>query len=211
MKIRRFWKYFVFVYLITFFIINWNDVSWVFSYRVISGIFSEFSERSVKTDEKAMAALNEPVISANNAEELSYSEKENIIEIPKIEISAPLVFTKEDLHGALDTGVVHFPSSVLPGETGQTIILGHSAPPGWPKIKYDWIFSRLNELQEGDSIFIYFNHQEYNYSVIKKIFLDRGEEINNTLTSFDSVLVLISCWPPGKDYKRIAVEATLNK
>jgi len=30
------------------------------------------------------------------------------------------------------------------------------------------------------------------------------------LTNSDNMLVLISCWPPGKDIRRIAVEAKLK-
>ena len=109
---------------------------------------------------------------------------------------------------ALNIGVVLFPDSVLPGESGQTIILGHSAPVGWPKIKYDWIFSRLNELTEGDEIIVYFNNRKYAYVVSRKVFLERGEEISEDgLTNDENMVVLISCWPPGKDLRRIAVEA----
>ena len=108
---------------------------------------------------------------------------------------------------ALNRGAVYFPNSVLPGDMGQTIILGHSAPPGWPKIKHDWIFTRLSELVEGDEIFVYFNHRKYTYHVSGKIFLDRGEELPESLTNSENMLILISCWPPGKDLRRIAVEA----
>ena len=134
------------------------------------------------------------------------------MEIPKLGILAPLVFVEEgqdekDVSAALNRGVVHFPESVLPGERGQTIILGHSAPPNWPKIKYDWVFTRISELTEGDEIFVYFNQRKYSFLVSGKFFLDRGEEAPKLLTNSDNVLVLISCWPPGKDLRRIAVVA----
>jgi LPXTG-site transpeptidase (sortase) family protein len=112
----------------------------------------------------------------------------------------------------LDTGVVLYPDSVVPGDNGQTIILGHSAPVGWPKIKYDWVFSRLNELAEGDEIIVYFNNRKYTYIVSRKVFLERGEEISQEgLTNDENMLVLVSCWPPGKDLRRIAVEAKVVK
>lgn len=198
MGLKRFLKYFVFLFLIVFLVINWNNISWVFNYKAISRVISDFFQKE------------------NSATTLEYSTREGSLEIPKIEISAPLVFVKnsngEDVYKSLDRGVVHFPSSVLPGEAGQTIILGHSAPPGWPKIKYDWVFSRINELAEGDEIFVYFDNKEFKYSVTKKIFLERGEEIpKDSLTNSKNVLILISCWPPGKDIRRIAVEAKLIK
>lgn len=206
-NLKIFWKPFLIVFLIFFLIINWQRVSWIFNYRVISGIFSDFFKKENLT------------INSNNSEDIKknsplfeYSEKENSLEIPKIEISAPLVLvnSEKEVYKALDRGVVLFPSSVLPGESDQTIILGHSAPVGWPKIKYDWVFSRLNELEIGDEIFVYFNHQKYPYLVVKKIFLERGEEIPEDLTSSENMLILISCWPPGKDLRRIAVAATIK-
>jgi len=108
--------------------------------------------------------------------------------------------------------VVHFPDSVLPGEIGQTIILGHSAPPSWPNIKYYWVFVRISELAEGDEIFVFFNNREYRYTVARKFFLERGEEISqDPLTDNTNVLLLISCWPPETGTRRIAVEAELKK
>jgi len=199
--VKKLWKPFIFFFLISFFIINWVDVSWIFNYRVVSGLVSEIGQK--ETEEKKVEDI--PVIS-------EYYDKENSIEIAKIEISAPLVITdsldENVLHGLLDEGVLLFPTSVLPGEKGQTVILGHSAPERWPKIKYDWVFSRLDELVEGDEIIIYFNHEKLDYIVRGKYFLERGEEIpENNNEPADNILILISCWPPGKDIRRIAVKA----
>jgi len=190
---RLFWKPFVFFFVVSFLLINWSNISWIFNYKAISQIISE------KFLPKEKIAYE-------------YSEKQNILEIPKLEILAPIVFLQEKdsqlVYASLDFGVVHFPDSKLPGQIGQTIILGHSAPAGWPKIKYDWVFSRINELEQGDKIFIHYNNKKLTYTVNKKIFLERGEEIpENGLTKNKNMLILISCWPPGKDLKRIAVEA----
>jgi len=201
-EIRQLWKPFLIIFFISFLILNWNNISWIFNYRVISQTIANFFQK----DNSLKSGVSETI-------EFEYSEKENSLEIPKVEVSAPLIFVEDidEVHKTLDKGVVHFPDSVLPGEKGQTIILGHSAPPNWPDINYDNVFSRLNELEGEDEIFVYFNHQKYNYSVIKKIFLERGEEIpENTLTNSDNMLILISCWPPGKDIRRIAVEAKLK-
>jgi len=212
MESKKFGKYFVLIFLVSFLMINWSEISWIFNYRVVSGIVSDFFQKD------GQEATAEPIeiLEEKNTETFEYSEKENSVEIPILGISAPLIIVAEDsdseeIHQALDRGVVHFPSSVLPGETGQTEILGHSAPPGWPKIKYDWVFSGLNDLKEGDEVFVYFNHKKYPYSVIGKAFLERGEEISSDLTNNNNVVVLISCWPPGKDLRRIAVEAELKK
>jgi len=144
-------------------------------------------------------------------EEIPYTEKGDSVEIPKIEVKAPLVLVEssenEDFLKALDRGVVLHPQSVLPGEKGKILILGHSAPSGYPQINYDWVFSRLNELEPGDQIYINFQKRRYSYNVSQKIFLEKGEEIPKSLTNSLSMLYLISCWPPGRDIERIAIKA----
>ena len=199
--IKRLYKAFLFIFLISFLIINWNDISWIFNYRVISQTISNFFQKDSPIESKMPETI-----------EFEYSEQENSLEIPKIEVSVPLIFVEDidKVYKTLDRGVVHYPGSVLPGENGQTIILGHSAPPNWPDINYDNVFSRLNELEKGDEIFVYFEHQRFNYSVTNKFFLERGEEVPEYLTNSDNMLILISCWPPGKDIRRIALEASLK-
>ena len=214
MEIKKLWKVFIILFLVIFLIFNWNEVSWIFNYRAVSGLLSDF----FKGSDKEIQKIDQYDYYEGEEDKSSSSSfatarlKEDSLEIPKIEVSAPLIFVenRDKVYKTLDNGVVHYPDSVLPGEKGQTIILGHSAPPNWPDIKYDNVFSRLNELEEGDEIFIYFEHQKYNYSVTNKFFLERGEEIPEYLTNSDNMLVLISCWPPGKDIRRIAVEAKLK-
>lgn len=207
-ELKRLVKPFIFVFLISFLIINWSEIYWLFHYRAVLGAASNFFR-------KAQAEISSSFFSENQIATFPYSEKENTLEISQLGIVAPIIHmensNEKDLHEALDRGVVLFPNSALPGEIGETIILGHSAPPNWPKIKYDWVFSRLNELNGGEEITIHFNHRKYTYSVAKKAFLNRGEAIpQSDLTNYKNTLVLISCWPPGKDLKRIAVEAELR-
>jgi LPXTG-site transpeptidase (sortase) family protein len=203
-EVKKLFKPLILLFLINFLIMNWNDVSWMFNYRVITGVTSKFLE--ILDNKKDVYA---------KTDEKDNPERENSLEIPKIEVSAPLIvaedLSQKYLDNELDRGVVIFPNSVLPGEIGQTIILGHSAPPNWPKINYDGVFSRIAELEEKDEIVLYFNNQKYIYYVDEKIFLEKGEEIPDNLNGTDSALLLISCWPPGKNIRRIVIEAKLIK
>ena len=210
METKKLWKYFIFLLLLTLIIFNWSEISWVFNYRVVSGFFSGFfksSEQQIQTNHYSN--------DFDDSEDYEYYEKEDSIEIPKIEVEAPLVFVDsleiKEIEKGLDLGVVHFSDSVLPGKIGQTIILGHSAPPHWPKIKYYWVFVRINELVEGDEVYVFFNNRKYEYIVTGKFFLERGEEISqDRLTDNRNMLLLISCWPPETGTRRIAVEAATN-
>jgi len=216
---KRILKFAVIVYLVSFFIINWNDVSWIFNYKEISGLASDFFNPYPSIDASTMNAYfypnhsSQPQIAVKDVE-TTYTDKQNTLEIPKISISVPIIFSssanKASIEKDLDLGVVYYPGSVYPGQIGQIIILGHSAPLGWPKIKHDWVFSDLNKLEPGDTILIDLNNKQYTYIVKQKTIIQRGAEIPVDSESLNNnVLTLVSCWPPGKDYQRIAVRAEL--
>ncbi len=205
-------KAFVFLFLVSFLIINWNSVSWIFNYREISGLMYDFFTPYQNVE--ASPNINTNNQTKDNKVKFAYSEKENGIEIPDIGISAPISFPVNTESGilakALDKGPIYYPGSVLPEEKGQIIILGHSAPENWPKIKYDWVFSDLEKLVSGSKILLYLNNKKYVYNVEKKSIIQKGQEISpSALTNNDNILILVSCWPPGKNLQRIAVQAKL--
>jgi len=148
------------------------------------------------------------------AESAITSTKEDLVVVSKIEVAAPIVVSNTTdnakLHSLLDLGAVFYPGSVTFGQTGQTILLGHSAPANWPKIKHDTIFSRLIELGPGDEVIVTYAGKTYYYSVNKTKIIEKGGDVPQTKAD-DNSLVLVSCWPPGRDLKRIAVEASLVK
>lgn len=206
MKDNKFLKYFLILFIISLILFNWARFGLFFNYRIITSYFTNFFEKVLPKNRTIEKELEDNGIFLE--EEI---RKEGFLRIPSINISAPIIFFNEPqeealLHESLDQGVVHFPQSVLPGRVGQTIILGHSAPQGWPKIKYDWVFSEIGELEKGEKIIISFNDKEYLYQIKDKVILEKGEEIpvEYNLPS-KNILILLSCWPPGKDYKRIAV------
>lgn len=208
-KERKLWKFFIILFLISFLIINWSDISWVFNYKAVSGKIASFFKK-------------EEVIKKSGGEEepnvVDYSDKGNLIEVPAIGIQAPIIFLEnscakdnceKEFEQALKKGVLHYPNTALPGEKGEIVILGHSAPENWPKIDYDWIFSDLDKLNPGDKIYVYFEGRRYVFETKEKLFLAAGQDLPQSLTESDSMLILMSCWPPGKDRERIAVKAIL--
>ena len=223
-KFKKILKVFVLIYLVSFLAINWGGVSWIFNYKEVSGLVSDFFNPYPSIDASTMNAYfypnhSLPVQAGQNTVatkeiKTTYTEKQNTLEIPKISIEAPIVFSsnpdKNALTKDLNSGVVYYPGSVYPGQAGQIIILGHSAPLGWPKVRYDWIFSDLEKLTQGDKILIDLNNKQYTYIVKQKTIIQRGEEVpQDSSAANKNVLTLISCWPPGKDYQRIAVQAEL--
>ena len=222
-KAKKIFKTAVMIYLASFLIINWNDVSWVFNYKEVSGLVSDFFNPYPSIDATTIDAYFYPnhsqvavtTAKASSTVKTNYTDKQNTLEIPKISISVPIVFAdstdKATLAKDLDLGVVYYPGSVYPGQQGQIIILGHSAPPGWPTIKHDWVFTDLEKLTQGDTISIDLNNKQYTYVVKQKSIIKRGAEVPaDSAAISNNVLTLISCWPPGKDYQRITVEAELQ-
>jgi LPXTG-site transpeptidase (sortase) family protein len=207
------------IYVASFLVINWNDVSWIFNYKEVSGLVSDFFNPYPSID---ASSINNSYFYPNHSQntgqaiaeiKTAYTEKQNTLEVPKLGIEVPIIFSqstdKSLIMKDLDAGVVYYPGSVYPGQIGQIVILGHSAPVGWPKIKHDWVFSDLNNLNTGDIILIDINNKQYTYTVKQKAIIERGEDISADNPSANNSLVLISCWPPGKDYQRIIVQAEL--
>ena len=224
---KKLLKIAVVIYVASFLVINWDDVSWVFNYKEVGGLFSDFFNPYPTIDASSMDEYfypnhsQQPVIAVTPVAQTiknlqtSYTDKQNTLEIPKISISVPIVFAtstdKASLMKDLDLGTVFYPGSVYPGQTGQIIILGHSAPPGWPTIKHDWVFTNLDKLSVGDQVIVDVNNQQYIYIVQQTSIIKRGADVpTSSAIASSNVLTLVSCWPPGKDYQRIAVTTVLK-
>ena len=202
-------KIFIFLFIGSYIITNWNNVSWIFNYKEVNGLVYDFF--NPYQDSSLLAETQDPAL--NNA---NYQSSGNdSLSIPQIGLFTSVVVAKSTgaaaLADDLDRGAVYYPGSVLPGQKGQIVILGHSAPPNWPHIKHDWVFSDIENLTTGDTILFNFNAKEYMYRVTQKNIIAQGQDINPyDLSKNNSILTLVSCWPPGKNYKRIAVTAVLE-
>lgn len=222
-KQKQFIKIYILLVLLLLIVLNWNNISWIFNYRVVSSLlgsfFNPYPESSLLVNASDnLSNINENLISGSNTisnKVYPPSDKESSIEIPKINIVAPLVMGSSTnnniLTKELDKGVVYYPGSVLPSQQGQIVVLGHSAPSNWPKIKHDWVFSEINNLKNGDKIILHFDRKKYTYTVVKKDVVKIGTEVTmNGFNPEDNILTLISCWPPGKNYERILVQSELD-
>ncbi|MDD5475973.1 MAG: sortase [Syntrophales bacterium] len=186
---RRLWKYGLVAFIFLYLAINWQEIGWVFHYETAQdAVESAFLEGETKEEGK-------------------------ILEVPALNLYVPIVFAtsvaEKDLKDDLDRGVVLFPGTSIPGEGGQAVILGHSAPEGWPNIKHDWVFSDLEDLKEGDEVIVHWDKRKMTYRVSETIFIDRGAMLPEEKEGEDS-LIMISCWPPGKNIRRIAVVSFLQ-
>ncbi|MGB9598468.1 MAG: sortase, partial [Minisyncoccales bacterium] len=139
-------------------------------------------------------------------------EKEDSLEISKFDLFLPLSFAHDEQEAQRklsEGGVIYLPESTFPVEKGRLVILGHSAPDFWISRNYESAFSKISQLKKGDDIILNFNQVEYLFSVQEKYFLEKGEKLPEK-NKEKGEIVLISCWPPGQDQRRIALLATLE-
>ena len=180
--------------------------------KLSQSVFSYGDEKNLSTFEENVDEAEIAIVPAQPSTAPD-APMADIIMIPEINITAPLVTAPPGTDAAklkkmLDSGAVVYPDSASFGGVGQTIVLGHSAPPGWPEIKHDTIFSRIAELGFGSKIVAVYNDKTYTYSAVENRIIEKGGDIPK-LAGADNVLVLVTCWPPGRDLKRMVVQANL--
>lgn len=137
--------------------------------------------------------------------------------IPKIGVEAPIILPKDDSNksvlAALEQGVGLYPGSQLPGETGRSVILGHSSKAFWYRGKFAYVFTLLNKLQNGDEFYIFSGNKKLIYKVFSNDILT-PEQTNKLLSQVpqnESDVALITCWPIGSSSLRTVVGAKLDR
>lgn len=131
------------------------------------------------------------------------------LSIPKFKIKDAVVeIAGEDLKKSL----IHYGGTAMPGDYGNAVIFGHSTLPQFfnPK-NYVSIFSRLEEIKEGDEIFVDYDGILYKYLVSEKEIVE-AEDTSVLEQRYDnSYLTLVTCVPPGTYWKRLVVRAKIEK
>ena len=130
-----------------------------------------------------------------------------ILSIPKLKIQDALVTIAGD---NLDTSLVHYGGTSLPGEYGNTVIFGHSTLPQFYNPKnYKTIFSLLPSLKAGDEIDITYDGISYAY-IVGSLTVTEPSDLSALEQRFDdSYLTLVTCVPPGTYWQRLHVFAKL--
>ncbi|MBI2063784.1 MAG: sortase [Candidatus Yanofskybacteria bacterium] len=157
-----------------------------------------------------------PSPSLTIAEKTPLPDRATLI-IEKLGISAPLVFgvnsDNDTIFKNLENGVVHYSNTPKPGLDGVSIILGHSSAYPWYKGAYGSVFALLGKLQPGDKFSVrYADGRTFNFAIKQSVVFSPFAD-DSRLTQIEKTpgtsLVLVSCWPVGTNYKRIAVQAEL--
>ncbi|MFA5743078.1 MAG: class E sortase [Candidatus Paceibacterota bacterium] len=213
---KRYIKFFAVFYLIAIFALNWNQISWAINFKFLTNAAESFFVESGKFFYSEKKANNTQAVNSTGtivvaSREEDIIQKEDSLVIEKIGMEAPLVTSPsdsvEDVEASLKKGVMIYPNSSLPSEKGTTIILGHTAPVNWPRVNYYGIFNRLDEIQKGDQLLVYFQGRQYVYIVARQFLVNPGDQLVPSLTNYENVLFLSTCWPPNVGDHRIIIEA----
>ncbi len=169
------------------------------------GFFNEYVIAPfVQPSRKVTAA---PIIVTNNAD----ANAGPTVMVPKINIQIPIDFNVPNIQEAtvqasLEGGVVHYPSTALPGQNGNGAYFGHSSQNIFNNGKYKFAFVLLHQVTTGDIFYITHQGKRYVYQVFaKEIVPPTQVSVLNDTKGRQATAVLITCDPPGLSTNRLVV------
>lgn len=111
--------------------------------------------------------------------------------------------TQKGLLAVLGNGVGHLFS--YPGGAGKIMIYGHSSGYAWDVSKYTKIFRKINELKEGDQVYVTYRGKLHTYAVSYKQTVAANDL--SAISGEGEELILYTCWPPDSIKQRYLVHA----
>lgn len=131
--------------------------------------------------------------------------------IPKINVEIPVDYSEtstneNNIENDLMSGVVHYPTTSLPGQDGNAAFFGHSSNNIFNKGKYKFAFVLLHTLVNGDTFYLTYNSKVYIYKVISHTIVDPSDVgVLNPVAGQTATATLITCDPPGTSIHRLVV------
>jgi LPXTG-site transpeptidase (sortase) family protein len=134
--------------------------------------------------------------------------------IPKTGVKVPIIFpTDTSTKGvlkALEGGVGVYPGSIMPGQKGHMILLGHSSLASWYHGNYARVFALLNRLAVGDQFMIIAGNTKYIYKIsANQVFKPAAADAYLAQATEGSLVELVTCDPVGSAANRRIVSAQL--
>lgn len=157
------------------------------------------------------ANANAPLIVSSDS--ITASAQPEII-IPKINVQIPVNYgittiDESVIENSLEKGVVHYPTTAVPGQKGNAAFFGHSSNNIFNKGKYKFAFVLLRTLENDDTFYLTYNGKVYVYKVISKKVVDPSEVgVLGNVDGQTATATLITCDPPGTSLKRLVVVGT---
>ncbi len=151
------------------------------------------------------------IIDPNAATEVS---ADPVLIIPKINVNVPVRYDVgsdyDSQMAAMANGVAHFAipgANSHPGQTGNTVIAGHSSNDLFDNGDYKFIFAQLDRLQAGDTIYANYQSKRYTYIVTKKEIVKPTDVSSLVYQTAKPILTLVTCTPVGTAQSRLLIVA----
>ena len=131
--------------------------------------------------------------------------------IPKINVEIPVDYSETSTSEAaiendLESGVVHYPTTVVPGQVGNAAFFGHSSNNIFNKGRYKFAFVLLHTLVPGDTFYLTYNDKVYVYKVISRTIVEPSDiGVLGSVLGQTATATLITCDPPGTSLHRLIV------
>jgi sortase A len=134
--------------------------------------------------------------------------------IPKINVDVPVEYnTTPDYDAqmkAMENGVAYFGipgANSRPGQIGNTVLSGHSSNDIIDQGSFKFIFARLDQLNNGDTIYVNYQSKRYSYTVTKKEVVKPTDVSKLVYPTDKPILTLITCTPLGTSLNRLLITA----
>jgi len=174
---------------------------------------------------QAVPAVNQPhnsAITPSVAEPLNSAQQINNntpgrLQIPSLKIDVPLIWSADpkNFDKDLQSGVIHYPGTAMPGEIGTAYISGHSSNYSWAKGSYNQIFTHLDKLADDASFSITVKTSDGRTSVFHYVVTSRQQYGPTDQAQFkngaQSIVALSTCWPVGSTKYRYVVFGQLTQ
>lgn len=142
---------------------------------------------------------------------------EEAVEAPEVEKYKPTVLGKVKIPSAdidlllvegtsskdLNWGAGHMSSTPMPGEIGNTAIAGHR------NYTFGSYFSRLGEVEIGDTIIVEYNGTNYTYEAYEILTVLPSDVSVLKQVKDSSIITLITCTPKGSNTHRLIIHGKL--
>lgn len=157
-------------------------------------------------------AISNEAISINPSAPVNVGPEPKLI-IPKINVDVPVDYNvasvnEQDIQNSLRDGATHYKLSganAVPGQHGNTVILGHSSNDVFNQGAYKFVFVLLDRLQPGDVFYLHYNGTRYIYRVTELRVIDPTDIKALQIGNDKTMATLITCTPPGTALQRLIV------
>ncbi len=213
---------FLILFTIFFVIMNYEAFSSKISYFLKEKKINEVFVETVKEDIDNNLLNLEPKEKTIKKEfpnlNISITPLEYRLVIPKISKNVPVIevperYISEDIWTQFDKEVqnllrqwvIHYPGTAGPGQVGNAFFTWHSSYYPWDKWQYKDVFANLNQMEIGDTYFIYSNQKKYKYKIVDKKEIKPSEVNVLSQPNNAKISTLMTCWPLGTTLRRLIV------